>query len=410
MVVDTALYDVLDVGPEASAQEIRKAYHKKSLACHPDKNPPERKEEASREFQRVSHAFEVLSDDQQRATYDSIGEEGMKPGGGQGFDGGADMDDIFGMWQGNTDVESNGTDVCLLAIASMFGGGMDGMGGMGGFPNGASGGRARKQNRKRAPATTLNYAVTLQDLYLGRQAHFQVSRDVFCPSCQGSGAKPGCKAHECIECKGTGSQTKLASMGGGFVRTTYVDCSACKGAGMRVRERDRCKKCKGAQVVKGRAKVDVDIQPGMRDGQRLVFRGQADCVPGCEKPGHLIILLKLHPHSTIQVRNNDLCTEASITLSESLLGINRTVFTHLDGRSVRLRTNKGAVVRPGDVCVLRGEGLPGREGARTGDLYIKVSVSPNHVSHVVPCSSHNHCLSSGTLNSRPTTGFRRLML
>ncbi|PWN38532.1 DnaJ-domain-containing protein [Meira miltonrushii] len=354
MVVDTTLYDLLGVEPEASQSQIKKAYHKKSLECHPDKNP-HRQEEASKEFQTLNHAFEILNDDQQRATYDQVGEEGMRPGGGGGgMD--ADMDDIF---------------------ASMFGGmgGMGGMDGMGMGGGGGGGGRRRaRRERKQAPATTLNYTVTLEDLYMGRETHFQVSHDIFCPTCQGSGAKPGLKAQECVECSGSGSKTKLQSMGNGYVRQMYVDCTSCKGVGMRVRERDRCKRCKGSQTVKAKAKLDVKIFPGMRDGQKLVFREQADCVPGCKKPGHMILTLKLRKHDSIQVNNNDLLTEAIITLSESLLGLNRTVFTHLDGRSIRIETKKGEVIRPGDVCVLRGEGIPGYLSARTGDLYIKWNI------------------------------------
>lgn len=97
MVVDTSLYDLLDVSPGASAQEIKRAYHKKSLSSHPDKNP-DRQEEASREFQQINSAFEVLSDESKRAEYDELGAEGMRGArGGAGMDPG-DMDDIFGAW------------------------------------------------------------------------------------------------------------------------------------------------------------------------------------------------------------------------------------------------------------------------------------------------------------------------
>lgn len=351
MVVDTSLYDLLGVQPDASSSQIKKAYHKKSLECHPDKNP-ERQEEASKEFQQLNHAFEILSDERQRSTYDQVGEEGMRPGGGMGgFGGGdADMDDIF---------------------ASLFGGmgmGQDGGGGGGGSR------RRQRRERNRAPATTLNYTVTLEDLYMGRETHFQVSHDIFCPTCQGSGAKPGSQAHECGGCGGNGSQTKLQSMGNGYVRQMFVDCSSCKGSGMRIRDRDRCKRCKGSQTIKAKAKLDVKIHPGMRDGQKLVFREQADCVPGCKKPGHMVLILKLCKHDSIQVKNNDLLTEASITLSEALLGLHRAVFTHLDGRSIRIETKKGEVIRPGDACVIRREGVPGYQGARTGDLYIKWNI------------------------------------
>lgn len=162
-----------------------------------------------------------------------------------------------------------------------------------------------------------------------------------------------------------------------MVSTRFVECASCKGEGIRVREKERCKRCKGSKLTSRRVKLDVDIQPGMRDGQRLVFREQSDCVPGCEKPGHLVMVLRLKPSETekaaaIEIQNNDMAVHASITLSEALLGFHRAVFTHLDGRAVRVRSRPGHVVRPGDVSVVRGEGMPGRHGARTGDLYIRV--------------------------------------
>lgn len=104
MVVDTALYELLDVSPSASTQDIKRAYHKKSLSSHPDKNP-DRQEEASRDFQQINHAFEILSDEAARAYYDDFGEDGVRGssssgrtggGGGYGAGGMDDMDDIFG--------------------------------------------------------------------------------------------------------------------------------------------------------------------------------------------------------------------------------------------------------------------------------------------------------------------------
>jgi DnaJ family protein A protein 2 len=240
-----------------------------------------------------------------------------------------------------------------------------------GMNDGAPPRRTRGPKRK-APSTTIEYPVTLTDLYLGRSAHFQLSRDVFCPLCEGSGAKAGHKAQECVDCKGSGNQQKLASVGGGYLRTHYIDCPTCKGEGVKVRDKERCKKCKGAKVVKGKTKLDVEIKPGMRDGQKIVFKEQSDCVPGCIKAGNLVIQLQLTPHESITLQNNDLRVKAHITLSEALLGLERAVFTHLDGRSIRVASSPGGVIRPGDVCVVRKEGIPGYRGDRTGDLYIQV--------------------------------------
>lgn len=230
--------------------------------------------------------------------------------------------------------------------------------------------RNNKKFDEEPHATTVDYTVSLEDLYNGKQAHFQLSRNVFCPTCSGSGARPGYKPQECIECKGTGSQAKLVSVGPGMVTQRFVECTACHGEGVRVREKERCKRCKGSKVVSKNVKLDVEIRAGMRDGQRLVFREQSDCVPGYEKAGHLIMVLRLsQPHSSgIEMKNNDLCVQCGISLSEALLGFRRAVFTHLDGRSIRVKSRPGSVIRPGDVCVLRGEGMPSDGGARKGDL------------------------------------------
>jgi DnaJ family protein A protein 2 len=118
--------------------------------------------------------------------------------------------------------------------------------------------------------------VTLQDLYNGRTAHFNLKRDRFCGSCGGSGGRPGAKPQPCVKCGGEGRVRQLRDMGGGMVAQSFGTCNACDGEGEKVREKERCKKCKGAKVRQEATKLDIVIERGMHDGQCIVCKGEND--------------------------------------------------------------------------------------------------------------------------------------
>ncbi|CAO1615740.1 unnamed protein product [Sympodiomycopsis kandeliae] len=345
MVVDTTLYDLLNVDPSATEAELKKAYRKASLANHPDKNPGN--EEAHSRFQEINAAYETLSDPDTRAAYDRYGPE--QPGGGGG--GGApDMDDIF---------------------AQMFGmgGGMPGMGGMGGGP---------RPKPRRGQDSIIDYDVTLSDLYNGRTAHFNLSKQIICPTCSGSGGKPGTQPKTCVKCDGKGKCLQMRSMGNGMVSQSYAMCNQCNGEGSKVRDKDQCKKCKGNKTIKTRSKLELKIAKGMLDGQTIEFAGENDEEPGVPEAGSIIFRLSLREDSNnnqFQLKGLDLFTKVHITLQESLLGFDRIVLIHLDGTPIKVSKRPGKVTTPNSVDKLVGLGMP-RENdlGERGDLFIQWQV------------------------------------
>lgn len=137
------------------------------------------------------------------------------------------------------------------------------------------GGGPRRKPRK-GENSTIDYNVTLKDLYMGRTAHFNLSKQILCPSCSGSGGRPGSKPKQCVKCQGQGRCIQMRSMGNGMVAQSYAMCDECQGEGEKVRDKDQCRKCKGVKTVKERQKLELRIERGMIDGQAIVFKGAND--------------------------------------------------------------------------------------------------------------------------------------
>ncbi|KAF8322476.1 DnaJ-domain-containing protein [Clavulina sp. PMI_390] len=365
----TEYYDLLGVNPNATEDEIKKAYRKMAVRIHPNPNDPQ----AAEAFQELQNAYSVLSDPNQRATYDRFGPEGLKRGGGGGD--GPTMDDIF-----NTFFQFNSMP------------------------------RSRKP--KRGEDSVIPYDVTLEDLYNGKTAHFNLERNVICSHCEGSGGKAKAKQSKCIKCDGRGVVNSTQSIGGGRVATMKVGCPDCDGTGQKFKEKDRCKKCKGNCTTKEKKAVDLVIERGMCHNQKIILKGEGDQQPGVET-GDVIFLLRLKPHDTIHrspassrpssttasAESSDLFTTVHLTLSEALLGFSRVVLRHLDGRGIHMsrqaesdsqKEGQGLPVKHGDLVVIRGDGMPVYDPARIkkrdakgkgndddiekGDLYITFEI------------------------------------
>lgn len=148
------------------------------------------------------------------------------------------------------------------------------MGGMGGGP---------RRKPRRGEDSVMDYNVTLKDLYLGRTAHFNISRQAICPICSGHGGKPGTQPKQCVKCQGKGRCLQMRSMGNGMVAQSFAMCDECQGEGEKVRDKDKCKKCKGTKTVREKEKLELRIERGMIDGQNIVFKGKNDqevSIPG----------------------------------------------------------------------------------------------------------------------------------
>ncbi|KAI8637243.1 DnaJ C terminal domain-containing protein [Parasitella parasitica] len=310
------------------------------MKYHPDKNPDE-----GERFKEISHAYEILSDPESRASYDRFGEDG--PGGGAGGYG-MSADDLF---------------------ANLFGGGGGGMGFDFGGDDFHRHGMPRRPRRGKSTNSPLN--VTLEDLYLGKKTKLALQKSVICSNCEGKGGKTGA-TKKCGACKGRGFQVVMRQVGMGMIQQMQVPCAECDHTGEIAK--DRCKKCKGKKVTGQKKYLEVFIEKGMQDGQKIVMKGEGDQEPGVE-PGDIILVLGQKEHGTFTREGNDLLCHVKISLIEALCGFDKAIVTHLDGRGIQVKQPAGHVIKPGMVKRIPNEGMPTykRPDAR-GDLYIVFDV------------------------------------
>ncbi|XP_074645562.1 dnaJ homolog subfamily A member 2-like [Tubulanus polymorphus] len=331
---DTRLYDVLNVTKNSSDSEIKKAYYKLAKEYHPDKNPS-----AGEKFKEISFAYEVLSNPEKRETYDMYGMEGLKEraggGGAGGF--GADIFDLFG-----------------------------------GFFGGMGGGGRRGSRQRKGEDTYHPLRVTLEDLYNGKTAKLQLKKTVICKKCNGIGGKAGSN-HSCRACNGRGIKVSFRQLGGGLVQQVQSVCSQCHGEREVINEKDKCKECKGAKVTQETKILEVHVDKGMRDGQKIPFPGEGDQQPGMEA-GDVIIVLQQKENDTYTRNGCDLSCTYNLGLTEALCGF-QFVIKHLDGRDLVIKSPPGDVIEPGAVKMVKGEGMPiHRNPFEKGNLYIKFSI------------------------------------
>lgn len=333
---DIDLYQILGVSRGASNNDIKKAYHRLAKEFHPDKNP-----EAGERFKEIGFAYEVLSNPEKKEIYDRHGIQGLKEGAGPGgFPG-----DIFG-------------DL----LGGFFGGPFGGFGG-------SRGGR-----RKQKGEDIVHYLkVTLSDLYNGKTSKLQINKTIICPKCHGQGGRAGAM-HQCKQCKGSGVKIIIRPLGPGMVQQMQTTCPDCHGEGELINEKDRCKVCSGKKVTKETKIVDVHVDKGMKNEQKVVLRGEGNQMPDIE-PGDVVIVLQQKPDSTFQRKGNDLYMTHQVGIVEALCGMEFTV-KHLDGRDLIIRNPPGNVLEPGAMRMVVGEGMPIiRNPFEKGNLCIKFDVT-----------------------------------
>jgi len=335
MVKETKLYDLLGVAPGSSGAEIKKSYRKLALKYHPDKNP-----DAGEKFKEISQAFEILSDEKKRQIYDQGGMDALKEGGGGG---GHNPMDIFDMF---------------------FGGG-----GGGGRRGHGMGGMHREQ-RGRDMVHPLK--VSLEELYNGTTRQLALNKNVICSKCNGKGGKDGA-VQSCQGCHGNGIKVIVRQLGPGMIQQMQTVCPDCQGKGELIREKDRCRQCMGKKVVRERKILEVHIDKGMKDGQKITFSGEGDQEPDIE-PGDIVIVLDEKEHSVFKRNGLDLAMEMDIKLVESLCGFEKLVTT-LDDRTLIVQSFMGDIIKPRDVKCILNEGMPVlRDPYTKGRLIIQFNV------------------------------------
>ena len=338
-------YEVLGVEKTATADEIKKAYKKKAIQYHPDRNPDNK--EAEEKFKEAAEAYGVLSDPDKRSKYDQFGFDGLNSaGGGSGFGGGMSMDDIFSMF------------------GDIFSGG--GFGGFGGFGGGQS--RSRSGERKfKGADVRIKVSLTLQEISTGVTKKFKIKKLVPCTHCNGTGAENGSGTETCPDCNGTGTIIKTQQSIFGMMQTQAV-CPRCNGEGKIIK--NRCPHCSGDGVVYGEELVEVKIPAGVADGMQLVVEGKGNAGKHNGYPGNLLIVIEEQEHKDLIRDENDLIYNLLLTGPQAILGGTVEVPT-IDG-AVKLKIEPGT--QPGKVLRLRDKGLPILHSNRKGDMLVNVSV------------------------------------
>jgi len=332
MVKETELYERLSIPPEATTEDIKKAYKKSAMKYHPDKNP--NNPDAAEKFKEISEAYEILSDEQKRQMYDKYGKEALKEGSGHS------AHDIFEQFFGG-------------GFSSFFGG-----------PRGGP---------RKTEDIVHELQVSLEDIYKGKTTKLSVSRNVVCSTCSGNGTKSGANVGKCKTCDGRGIRLVIKQLGPGMIQQMQTVCPDCGGKGEQIKDEDRCGNCKGKKVIKDKKVLTVYVDKGMKHGQKIVFSGESDEAPGME-PGDIIFVLVEKKHDLFKRNGNDLYMEVSIPLIEALAGFAFTI-KHLDDRTLLVKSEKGDIINPGDVKMIPSEGMPKHKSPfEKGNLYLHFNV------------------------------------
>uniref|UniRef100_A0AC34GX69 CR-type domain-containing protein n=1 Tax=Panagrolaimus sp. ES5 TaxID=591445 RepID=A0AC34GX69_9BILA len=245
------------------------------------------------------------------------------------------------------------------------GGGGHGRGGglFGGLFGGHGGHQAR---RRKGQATMQPLNVTLEDLYKGKTSKLQLTKKVICKSCNGAGGKNG-KSSKCNKCNGIGTTMGTRMVGPGMIQQFQQACRQCLGKGTTIVDKDKCNTCSGNQTVTEQKLIEVNITPGMRDGQKFVLHNEGDQEPGIEA-GDVVLVIQCKDHKLFERKGDDLFIAKKISLAEAVCGF-KMVFEHLDGRTILLQTKSGEVIKPEGVVALMGEGMPVPNQKEHGNLY-----------------------------------------
>jgi molecular chaperone DnaJ len=329
-------YELLGVARGASEPEIKKAFRGLARELHPDVSDAP---DAQERFREVVEAYEVLSKTETRELYDRYGHAGLRSGGFQPghFDVGS-LSDLFAAFFGDD----------LLA------------------------GRAGRQGRGADLVAAVEIELVEAASGVTRDVPFQVA--VTCARCGGDGAEPGTEIITCPTCSGTGRLQQVSrSVFGEFVRTQA--CPTCAGTGRKIEQ--PCTQCDGAGRVLEERRLDVEIPPGIHDGQQIRIGGEGHAGLVGARAGDVYVQVHVRPDPRFVREGNDVFSTADLTMTQAALGATVTIPT-LDGDE-QLEFAPGT--QPGEVRVLRGRGMPVLQGFGRGDQRVLVQVVvPRHLS------------------------------
>lgn len=330
-------YELLGVGRNASADELKKAFRRKARQYHPDANKEPGAEEI---FKEMAEAYEVLSDSQKRAAYDRFGHSafdgmGNTSGGAAGFQD-IDLSDIF------------------EGIFNSFGGG--------------SGRSRRRQGPRKGADLRYDLTVEFEEAVFGIEKKITLTRPENCTDCDESGAQPGTEVATCSQCAGTGEVRRVQqSILGQFVNV--ATCPTCNGTGVIVET--PCETCNGQKQVNSRRDITVKIPAGVDTGTQVRLTGEG--APGTHNgpSGDLYVRLRVQPHEFFQRQENDVLLDLKINMAQAALG-DKVMIPTVSGDEHELTIPPGT--QPGQLFRLRGKGVPYLRRNARGDQLVMTSV------------------------------------
>ncbi len=320
-------YDILGISKGASAAEIKKAYRKKAIEFHPDKNPGDKNAEAN--FKKAAQAYEVLGDPEKKSKYDQFGHAAFENGGFGG--GGMNMDDIFSQF------------------GDIFGGAFGGFGG--GF--GQQGSTQRRGSNLR-----IRVSLSLEEIISGVEKKVKVKRKV---------QAPGIEYSRCSNCNGSGQVTKIANTILGRMQTSTT-CNVCGGSGQIISNRPPGSDSQG--MINEEETVSIKIPAGVEEGMQLKVSGKGNAALSNGVSGDLLVLIEEKPHEFFIREGQNLHLDVYISISEAVLGISKDIQL-LNGK-VRIKLDAG--IQSGKTLRLRSKGIPDINGYASGDLLVHINV------------------------------------
>ena len=321
-------YEVLEIPRTANEEDIKKAFRRKALQFHPDRN---REEGATERFKEINEAYQILIDPESRTRYDRFGHQGVNGQAGRGFEG-------FNDFGGFGDI-----------FESFFGG--------------AAGTRNR-----RGRDIEMALSVSFRDAIFGTSRETDVMRREICSRCHGTRGEPGSATHTCQTCNGVGKVRRAQrTLFGNFEQIS--ECSTCQGAGTRVER--ACINCNATGVSNNRRKISIDIPPGVDDGTRIVMRGQGDVGEFGAQAGDLYVRVHVEPDHVFSRSGNDVLIRAELNVVSAMLGGIITVPTLEGDKEIKIEPG----VQTGHHEVLRGLGVPRlRNDGPRGDQIVQIAV------------------------------------
>jgi DnaJ family protein A protein 2 len=340
---EKSYYEIMELSKNASDVDIKKQYKKMTMKWHPDRvQDPAKKEESNTMIKLINEAYDVLKDPQKKQTYDRYGKKGldeqnhMPP----------NMEEMLRAMQQQQQQQRRHTNI---------------------------------------PPIKLGVGITLENIYNGKTFETEIERHSLCSVCSATGFSDG-STHECSSCNGVGQVMGQQEIAPGFMQRVQRPCSKCRGSGQDSNSVPKCKTCTGSKLIKEKVKLKMDIQKGVKNGDKIQIENKGNEIPSTDRQndgitrGPIILIIQEVEHDVFKrgvvisdhMDPSNICITIDITLAESIAGFKKT-FTHLDGR--KLYVWEQDIIKNDDIKLIVGEGLPVRgKDYKKGDLYVKYNV------------------------------------